>query len=185
MFRAFVLSWPSVSQSGPEIGLDDEAAAERGTRRRSGQRPRRRVRRPDRWRSDRPGRARPAGRSGRVGGRDPARLRRLSRADRHARAPARAGPGAQGDGRERHRRGRRGRLHRGRVHAEHGAGQRQRRRDRIHAEEGGGGEPGARVSRSARSRAARKASSWPISRSCGRPAASRSPTMGIRWRRRC
>ena len=49
----------------------------------------------------------------------PSGLRRRARADRHARAPARAGAGAQGDGRDRHRRGGRRRLHRRRLHAEH------------------------------------------------------------------
>ena len=46
-------------------------------------------------------------------------LRRLPGPDRHARAPARAGAGAQGNGRDRHGGGRRRRLHRRRLHAEH------------------------------------------------------------------
>ena len=65
------------------------------------------------------------------------------------------------------------------------AGQRQRRRDRLHPEEGGRGQPGARLSdrrRLARpeGRAARR-----HRRAARRPAASRSPTMAGRWRRRC
>ena len=44
---------------------------------------------------------------------------RRARSDRHPRAPARTGPGAQGNGRDRHGFGGRRRLHRGRVHAEH------------------------------------------------------------------
>ena len=54
----------------------------------------------------------------------PASLRRHARAHRHARAPARAGPGAQGDDRDRHGVGRRRRIHRRRVHAEHRSDQR-------------------------------------------------------------
>ena len=56
---------------------------------------------------------------------------RLPGPDRHARPPARAGPGAQGDRGHRHGRRRRRRIHRGRLHAEHVAGQRQRRRHRA------------------------------------------------------
>ena len=65
------------------------------------------------------------------------------------------------------------------------AGERQRRRHRVHPEEGGRGEPRARLSdrrRVARpeGRAARR-----HRRAASRPAASRSPTTGGRWRRRC
>ena len=73
-------------------------------------------------------------------------IRRHARPVRHARAPARARPGAQGNGRDRHGGGRGRRIHGGRVHAEHVADQRQRRRHRVHPAEGGAGEPGARLS---------------------------------------
>ena len=58
----------------------------------------------------------------------PASLRRDARADRHARAPARAGAGAQGDDRDRHGVGRGRRIHGRRVHAEHRSDQRPARR---------------------------------------------------------
>ena len=83
--------------------------------------------------------------------------------DRHARPPARARPGAQGNRGHRHRGGRRRRIHRGRVHAEHVAGQRQRRRDRLHPAKGGRGAGSPASIRSAPCRADRKASSWPTS----------------------
>ena len=49
----------------------------------------------------------------------PSGLRRLPGPDRHPRAPARAGPGAQGNDRHRHGGGGRRRLHGRRLHAEH------------------------------------------------------------------
>ena len=73
-------------------------------------------------------------------------LDRRARADRHPRAPARAGPGAQGDDRHRHRVGGRRRVHRGRLHAEHRSGERPRRHHRVHPEEGGRGAARARLS---------------------------------------
>ena len=71
---------------------------------------------------------------------------RVSRLHRHARAPARAWAGAQGD--RGHRGGLRGRrrVYRGRVHAEHQAGQRQRRRHAADSAEGRRSGTGARVS---------------------------------------
>ena len=65
---------------------------------------------------------------------------------RHARAPARAGAGAQGNGRDRHGVCGGRRIHGRGVHAEHDADQRQRRRDRVHPAEGGAGGPRARLS---------------------------------------
>ena len=59
--------------------------------------------------------------------RDPERPRRLPGPHRHARAPARAGAGAQGDGGHRHGGGGGRRVHGGGLHAEHRAGERQRR----------------------------------------------------------
>ena len=127
------------------------------------ERPRRRVRRADRRRSHRAGRPRPAVDDGIDRRRDPDRPRRLSGADRHARAPARAGPGAQGNGRDRRRgRGRR-RVHGGRVHAEHVAGQRQRRRHRVHPARRRPRRTWRASIRSAPSRADRRASSSPTS----------------------
>ena len=49
----------------------------------------------------------------------PAGLRGVSGLHRHARAPARAGTGAQGNGRDGHRVGGGRRVHRRGVHAEH------------------------------------------------------------------
>ena len=43
----------------------------------------------------------------------------------------------------------------------------------------------AASTRLARCRADSRANSWPISRSCATPGASRSPTMDVRWRPRC
>ena len=153
-----------------------------GRRGRSGRRRRRRVRRADRRRPHRAGRPRSAGRRSPTAARSvdvPAGLRRVPRLHRHARAPARAGAGAQGDGRDRHAvRGRR-RLHRRRLHAEHQPGERQRRRHAADSAEGGARRTSRASIRSARCRAGRRASSWPTSPSCARPAASRSPTMGI------
>ena len=77
---------------------------------------------------------------------DPAGPPRLPGTDRHARPPAGAGAGAQGDGGDRHGGGGGRRLHRGRVHAEHDAGERQRRRHRLHPAESRRGEPRARLS---------------------------------------
>ena len=144
--------------------MNVEVAAERRTVGRSGERPRRRVRRPDR-------RTTASRASGRIScrrrvdarRRDAGRAGGLPGPDRHARAPARAGAGAQGNGRDRHGRGGRRRVHRGRLHAEHVAGQRQRRRDRLHPAEGAR-RPTWRASiRSAPCRAGRRASSSPTS----------------------
>ena len=74
------------------------------------------------------------------------RLRHLPGLHRHARPPARARPGAQGDRRHRHAVRGRGRVHRGRLHAQHQAGERQRRRHAAHPAEGDGGRIGARLS---------------------------------------
>ena len=95
--------------------------------------------------ADRPRRPRPGGRVRRERDRPAERPRRLSRPDRHARAPARAGAGAQGNRRDRHRRGGGRRLHGRRLHAEHDSGERQRRRHRLHPREVVRGEPGARL----------------------------------------
>ena len=121
----------------------------------------------------------------RRGARGEARLDRGARPDRHPRAPARAGAGAQGDDRDRPRvRGRR-RIHRRRLHAEHRSGERSSRHHRADPAEGGRRRISRASIRSARSRWRRAASrcrSWARRRP---PAASRSPTTGGRWRARC
>ena len=72
----------------------------------------------------------------RDGRRDSRRLRDLPWIHRHARAPARAGAGAQGNHRNGHGVGCGGRLHRGRLHAEHDAGQRRCERHDLHPGQG-------------------------------------------------
>ncbi len=60
----------------------------------------------------------------------------LPRVHRHARAPARTGPGEQGIDRERLAGGGGRRLHLHRLHGQHRAGQRQPLGDRIHSSRG-------------------------------------------------
>ncbi len=127
---------------------------------------------------DRQGRARPAG-GRRHGGRGAGRPGGVSRPHRHARAPARAGAGAQGDRGHRHGVGGGRRLHRRRVHAEHEPGERQRHRDVAHPRQGRRGGPGARLSdRRGVARVEGRAAGR-HRRAEGRPAASPSPTTGI------
>ena len=76
----------------------------------------------------------------------PAGLCRVPGLHRHARAPARARAGAQGNGGDRRRVRGGGRLHRGGVHAEHQAGERQRRRHAADPAEGRGSRTRARLS---------------------------------------
>ena len=75
-----------------------------------------------------------------------ARLDRGAGPDRHPRAPARAGAGAQGNDRDRRRVGRRRRIHRRRLHAEHRSGERSPRRHRADSPQGRRRQPRARLS---------------------------------------
>ena len=104
------------------------------------------VRPADRRRPRGRGRPRPAGRTARRSSTIPAGYVVCPGLDRHARAPARARPGAQGNGGDGHGGGRGRRVHGRRLHAQHHAGQRQRQRHGAHPGEGRRGQPGARLS---------------------------------------
>ena len=98
---------------------------------------------------------------------------RRARADRPARAPARAGPGGPRDGRDRRDGGRGGRLHRRLRDAQHRSGHRQSGGGRVHREPGAARRARRGSIRSARSRWARRGSSSPSSARWSGPARSR------------